>query len=39
MIADPFGHAWFIATLKYVVAPEEMRRRWTAGLVDAAGAA
>ena len=30
MIADPFGHTWFIATPKEAVAPGEMQRRWTA---------
>ena len=38
MVADPFGHTWFIATPKEAVAPEEMQRRWTAAL-GAAGAA
>ena len=38
MIADPFGHIWFIATPKEMVAPAEMQRRWSAAL-GAAGAA
>jgi PhnB protein len=36
MIADPFGHAWFIATLKEEVAPQEMQRRWDAAMAGAA---
>ena len=32
MIADPFGHSWFVATLKEQVAPAEMQRRWDAAL-------
>ena len=39
MIADPFGHSWFVATLKEQVAPEEMQRRWDAALHGTAGAA
>jgi PhnB protein len=39
MIADPFGHTWFIATQKEVVAPEEMQRRWTGALDQTSGAA
>ena len=39
MIADPFGHAWFVATLKEMVSPEEMQRRWTSALGDPANAA
>ena len=30
MIADPFGHQWFVATRKEAVTPEEMRDRYTA---------
>jgi PhnB protein len=30
MIADPFGHQWFVATNKEKVTPEEMRSRYTA---------
>jgi PhnB protein len=29
-VADPFGNAWTIATLKEEVAPEEMQRRMIA---------
>ena len=36
MIADPFGHVWFVATLKEQVAPEEMQRRWDAALAGSA---
>jgi PhnB protein len=36
MIADPFGHVWFVATLKERVAPTEMQRRWDAALAGAA---
>lgn len=32
MIADPYGHLWFIATRKEEVAPEEMQARWTAAM-------
>ena len=32
MIADPFGHAWYVATPKQAVAPDEMQRRWTQAL-------
>ncbi len=32
MIADPFGHSWFVATLKEQVAPQEMQRRWDAAM-------
>ncbi|HEY6578961.1 MAG TPA: VOC family protein [Rhizomicrobium sp.] len=28
MIADPFGHQWFLGTRKETVAPEEMQRRY-----------
>lgn len=30
MIADPFGHQWFVATRKEEVSPEEMGRRFKA---------
>ena len=30
MIADPFGHQWFVATRKEKVTPEEMRSRYVA---------
>ncbi len=30
MIADPFGHQWFVATRKETVTPEEMRSRYVA---------
>ena len=36
MIADPFGHVWFVATLKEQVAPAEMQRRWEAALAGPA---
>ena len=39
MIADPFGHSWFVATLKEQVAPQEMQRRWDAAMGSTAGAA
>ena len=39
MIADPFGHSWFVATLKEQVAPQEMQRRWDAAMGGTAGAA
>ena len=29
MIADPFGHAWYVATPKEAVGVEEMQRRWS----------
>lgn len=32
MVADPFGHSWFVATLKEEVAPQEMQRRWDAAV-------
>jgi PhnB protein len=28
MIADPFGHQWFLGTRKESVSPEEMRKRY-----------
>jgi len=28
LISDPFGYAWFIATRKEDVSPQEMQRRW-----------
>jgi PhnB protein len=28
MVADPFGHGWFIATQTEEVEPAEMQRRW-----------
>ena len=36
MIADPFGHSWFVATLKEQVAPQEMQRRWDAAMAGPA---
>lgn len=30
MVADPFGYSWFVSTVKEVVSPAEMQRRWTA---------
>lgn len=30
MIADPFGHCWFLATRREEVSPEEMQRRFSA---------
>jgi PhnB protein len=30
MIADPFGHQWFVATRKETVTPGEMRKRYAA---------
>lgn len=39
MIADPFGHSWFVATLKEQVAPAEMQRRWDVAIRGTAGAA
>jgi PhnB protein len=38
MIADPFGHSWFVATVKEEVAPAEMQRRWDAAMRGGAGA-
>jgi PhnB protein len=32
LVADPSGHAWFIATRKEEVTPAEMQRRWDAVL-------
>ena len=32
MIADPFGHRWHVATFTADVSPEEMQRRWDAGI-------
>jgi PhnB protein len=32
MVADPFGHSWFIATQVEDVTPTEMQRRWDAGM-------
>ena len=29
MIADPFGHGWFVTTQVEEVSPAEMQRRWT----------
>ena len=31
MIADPFGHSWFIASQSEEVSPNEMQRRWDEG--------
>ncbi|MEZ5553394.1 MAG: VOC family protein [Pseudomonadales bacterium] len=31
MVADPFGHSWFIASKSDEVSPEEMQSRWDAG--------
>jgi PhnB protein len=28
MIADPFGHQWFLATRKESVSPQEMQKRF-----------
>ena len=28
MIADPFGHSWFVSTVVEEVSPAEMQRRW-----------
>jgi hypothetical protein len=28
MIADPFGHQWFLATRKENVSPQEMQKRF-----------
>jgi PhnB protein len=36
MLADPFGHHWFVATHIEDVSPEEMQKRFTAMM--AAGA-
>ena len=30
MIADPFGHQWFLATRKEAVSTEEMQKRYNA---------
>ena len=30
MVADPFGHSWFIGAKSEEVSPEEMQRRWDA---------
>lgn len=35
MVADPFGHHWFIAQKVEDVSPEEMQRRWTQMLESA----
>ena len=32
MVTDPFGHSWFVATLKEQVTPLEMQRRWDAAM-------
>lgn len=32
MIADPFGHQWFISTHVKDVSPDEMQRRFTEAL-------
>lgn len=32
MLLDPFGHSWFVATFKNKILPEEMQKRWNAGL-------
>ncbi|MEM7525592.1 MAG: VOC family protein, partial [Pseudomonadota bacterium] len=32
MLADPFGHVWFLASRGEEVAPEEMQARWTASI-------
>lgn len=29
MIADPFGHQWFLATRKQTLTPEQMRKRYS----------
>lgn len=34
MVADPFGHSWFIASQTEDVSSEEMQRRWNEGLAD-----
>lgn len=31
LIADPFGHSWFIGSNAEEVTPEEMQRRWNDG--------
>lgn len=28
MLADPFGHQWFVETVTEVLTPDEMQRRW-----------
>jgi len=32
MLQDPFGHTWFLASLKEEVSPEEMQKRWAEGM-------
>ena len=34
MIADPFGHQWFLATRKEAVSTEEMQKRYDASFAD-----
>ena len=29
MLADPFGHQWFLGTRKEAISPEEMQKRYT----------
>lgn len=36
MVADPFGHSWFVATRKVAVTPAEMQRRWDMALTGSA---
>ncbi len=36
-LLDPFGHMWSVATHVEDVAPEEMRKRMTAAMSQAAG--
>ncbi len=31
MVADPFGHSWFIASQAEQVSPQEMQNRWNQG--------
>lgn len=35
LIADPFGHQWFLATRKKTVTPQEMQKHFTAALTGA----
>jgi PhnB protein len=39
MIADPFGHSWFVATRTEPVSPEDKQRRWDTAMRGEAGAA
>lgn len=34
MLADPFGHVWFLATRGAEVSPEEMQARWDASMAQ-----